>query len=111
MGEFLGQILGPLTQLLGVAQGAAGGGLPALLAQLENAGLGEQVGSWAAQGEQLPVTAEELATVLTPEQLNHLAEQAGTTPDGLLERLAQELPQAAAAHSQRLQATPPGEQT
>ena len=109
MGEFLGQVLGPLAQLLGVAQGAAGGGLPALLAQLENAGLGEQVGSWAAQGEQLPVTAEELATVLTPEQLNHLAEQAGTTPDVLLERLAQELPQAAAAHSQRLRA-PPAEQ-
>ncbi len=106
MGEFLGQILGPLAQLLGVAQGVAGGGLPALLAQLENAGLGEQVGSWAAQGEQLPVTAEELATVLTPEQLNHLAEQAGTTPDVLLERLAQELPKAAAAHSQRLQASP-----
>lgn len=109
MGEFLGQILGPLAQVLGLAQGAAGGGLPALLAQLENAGLADKVGSWAAQGEQIPVTPEELATVLTPEQLNHLAEQAGTTPDDLLERLAQELPQAAAAHSQRLQ-VPPGEQ-
>ena len=109
MGEFLGQILGPLAQLLGVAQGAAGGGLPALLAQLENAGLAEQVGSSAAEGEQLPVTAEELATVLTPEQLNHLAEQVGTTPDVLLERLAQELPNAAAAHAQRVQALPPGD--
>ena len=109
MGEFLGQVLGPLTQLLGVAQGAAGGGLPALLAQLENAGLAEQVGSWAAQGEQLPVTAEELATVLTPEQLNSLAAQAGTTPDDFLARLAQELPGAAAAHAQRVQA-PPKEQ-
>ena len=102
MGEFLGQILGPLAQLLGVAQGIAGGGLPALLAQLENAGLAEKVGSWATEGEQLPITAEELATVLTPEQLNHLAEQAGTTPDILLERLAEELPQAAVAHSQRI---------
>ena len=110
MGEFLGQILGPLAQLLGVAQGVAGGGLPALLAQLENAGLGEQVGSWAAQGEQLPITAEELATVLTPEQLKHLAEEAGTTPDVLLECLAQDLPKAAAAHSQRLQTLPPDEQ-
>ena len=45
MGEYLGQILGPLAQLLGFAQGAAGGGLPALLAQLENAGLAERVGS------------------------------------------------------------------
>jgi len=101
--------LGPLAQVLGLAQGVAGGGLPTLLAQLENAGLAEQVGSWAAQGEQLPVTAEELATVLTPEQLNHMAKEAGTTPDVLLERLAQELPKAAAAHSQRLQTMPPDE--
>ncbi len=106
-----GQILGPLAWLLGVTQGAAGGGLPALLAQLENPGLAEQVGSWTAQGEQLPATAKELAAVPTPEQLKHLAEQAGATPDVLLERLAQELPQATATHARRLRALPADGQT
>lgn len=94
MGEFLGQVLGPLAQMLGLAQGAAGGGLPALLAQLENAGLAERVSSWVGHGENLPVTAEELATAFTPEQLNSWAEQAGTTPDALLEVLSEELPRA-----------------
>ena len=92
MGEYLGQILGPLAQLLGFAQGAAGGGLPALLAQLENAGLAERVSSWISHGENLPVTADELADVFTPQQLNSWAEQAGTTPDAILELLSQELP-------------------
>ncbi len=94
MGEFLGQVLGPLAQMLGLAQGAAGGGLPALLAQLENAGLAERVSSWVGHGDNLPVTAEELATAFTPEQLNSWAEQAGTTPDALLEVLSEELPNA-----------------
>ena len=94
MGEYLGQILGPLAQTLGFAQGAAGGGLPALLAQLENAGLGERVSSWIGPGESLPVTADELADVFTPQQLNSWAEQAGTTPDAILELLANGLPAA-----------------
>ena len=92
MGEYLGQILGPLAQILGYAQGAAGGGLPTLLAQLENAGLAEQVSSWVGHGENLPVTAEELSEAFTPEQLNSWAEQAGTTPDAILELMSKELP-------------------
>ena len=94
MGEYLGQILGPLAQMLGYAQGAAGGGLPALLAQLENSGLAERLGSWVSHGENLPVTADELADVFTPQQLNSWAEQAGTTPDAILDLLAKELPAA-----------------
>lgn len=94
MSEFLGQILGPLAQVLGLAQGAAGGGLSALLAQLENAGLAERVRSWVGHGENLPVTAEELEGAFTPEQLNSWAAQAGTTPDALLETLSRDLPRA-----------------
>ncbi len=94
MGEFLGQIMGGLSQLLGIAQGAAGGSLTTLLAQLENAGLGEHVQSWISPHENLPVTPEQLAGAFTPEQLREWAEQAGTTPDALLKVLAEALPQA-----------------
>ncbi len=94
MSEYLGQILGPLAQALGFAQGVAGGGLPALLAQLENAGFAERVSSWTGHGENLPVTAEELASAFTPEQLNSWAAQAGTTPDALLTIMSEELPKA-----------------
>ena len=58
--------------------------MPMLLAQLENAGLSERVQSWLGHGENLPVTAEELGTALTPEQLNAWASHAGTTPDAVL---------------------------
>ena len=94
MSEFLGPVLGPLAQVLGLAQGASGGGLQALLAQLENAGLTERVRSWVGHGENLPVTAEELGSAFTPEQLNGWAAQAGTTPEALLEIMADELPHA-----------------
>jgi uncharacterized protein YidB (DUF937 family) len=81
-----------LTQLLGNAQGAAGGGLPALLAQLENAGLGNQVKSWVGTGTNQPVTADQLAPAFSTQQVSAWAEQAGTTPDKLLQVLAQALP-------------------
>ncbi|MBU6498515.1 MAG: DUF937 domain-containing protein [Rhodospirillales bacterium] len=94
MSEFVGQMLGQLAQLLGVAQGAAGGGLTTLLAQLENAGLGERVRSWIGHGENLPVTEEELARAFTPEQLQAWAKEAGTTPEALLKVLVEALPRA-----------------
>ena len=39
MSEFLGQMMGQISQVLGLVQGAAGGGLTGVLAQLENGGL------------------------------------------------------------------------
>jgi uncharacterized protein YidB (DUF937 family) len=72
---------GLLTQILGSAQGAAGGGLPALLQQFENAGLGAQVQSWLGSGENLPLTAEHVIAAIPPEQLNAWAAHAGVTPE------------------------------
>jgi uncharacterized protein YidB (DUF937 family) len=98
MSEFLGQMLGSLSQLLG----AAGGGLTPILAQLENAGLGEHVRSWVGHDENLPVTPDQLAPAFTPEQLKGWADEAGTTPEALLKVLAEALP--GAVHA----ATPDG---
>jgi uncharacterized protein YidB (DUF937 family) len=92
MGEFLGQMMGGLAQLLGLAEGASGGDLSVMLAELENAGLSERVRSWMGHGENLPVTPEELAAAFPPEQLQAWASKAGTTPQALLEILAEALP-------------------
>ncbi len=100
----MGGFLAPLIQLLGMAQGAAGGGLPALVAQLENAGLEERVRSWMGSGENLPVTEEELEQAFTPEQLNDWALKAGTTPGALLQVMAEQLP--AAVNQANAPATP-----
>jgi uncharacterized protein YidB (DUF937 family) len=89
MSGFAGSLL---TQLAGLAQGVSGGGFPALLAQFENAGLGERFHSWQGHGENLPVTEAELERAFTPEQLNSWAEHVGASPDAMLSILARELP-------------------
>jgi len=94
MSDILMQLPALLTQIIGAAQGAAGGGLPALLAQLENVGLGDQVRSWIEHGENLPVTPEQLEKVFPREQIEAWAISAGTTPEALLKVLAEALPQA-----------------
>lgn len=85
---------GMLTQLLGNAQGAAGGGLAGLLAQFENAGLGPQVASWVGGGENLPIAAEQILAALPPEQLDQWAAKVGVSHEQLATVLAEVLPHA-----------------
>lgn len=83
---------GLLTQILGTAQGAAGGGLPSLLQQFENAGLGEHVSSWLGSGENLPLTVEHVIAAIPPEQLEGWAAHLGISTEELAPVLAQILP-------------------
>ncbi|MGI4953164.1 MAG: YidB family protein [Janthinobacterium lividum] len=97
MSDLLNQFLAPqflasVGQALGLAQGLAGGGLPALLAMLENAGLAERVRSWVGPEDNLPVTPAELSAVFTPAQVETAARQAGVSPEILLAHLAERLP-------------------
>lgn len=85
---------GMLTQLLGSAQGAAGGGLPGLLAQLENAGLGQQVSSWIGPGENMPIAAEHILAAIPAEQLDEWAAKVGVSHEQLATVLAEVLPHA-----------------
>lgn len=91
----MSEFIGSLPQLLAVIEGAAGGSLPVILAQLENSGFSARVQSWLGHGTSMPVTAEELETVFTPEQLNAWAEHAGTTPESVLQAMAVHLPDVA----------------
>ncbi len=94
MSEFLGQIMGGMAQVLGMAQAAGGGWLTGMVTQLETAGLAEKVQSWVGHGENLPVTEAELARAFTPEDLQKWATEAGTTPEALLKVLVEALPKA-----------------
>jgi uncharacterized protein YidB (DUF937 family) len=86
---------GLLGQLVGSgAGGAAGGGLQSLIGQLESAGLGNVVNSWVGSGPNQPIAPEQLAQALPPEQVQSMAQQAGTTPEALLQMLAHALPHA-----------------
>jgi uncharacterized protein YidB (DUF937 family) len=111
-GQALGSLLGSgggtaalpglLTQIVGTGEGAAGGGLPALLQQFEAAGLGEHVRSWVGGGENLPISAAQVASAIPAEQLEGWAQQLGVPADAVPGLLAHVLPHAVD------QATPEG---
>jgi uncharacterized protein YidB (DUF937 family) len=67
--------------------------LNGLLAALQNGGLGPQVKSWLGNGQNLPVTADQLKAVLGNSQLQDLARHLGLPVDEVLTLLAQYLPE------------------
>ncbi|MFH8369451.1 YidB family protein [Streptomyces sp. NPDC018031] len=104
LGSLLGGLLGGgqrdgsgtmLAALLGTV-GAGGGANPlnGLLEELRDGGLGEQAGSWVGTGENRPISGPELAQALPYQNLDHVARQAGVTPEQAADRLAAALPEA-----------------
>src|SRR6185437_700840 len=49
------------------------GGLNAIVAKLQQAGFGEQVKSWIGNGQNLPITADQLQEVLGSDTVKQLA--------------------------------------
>ena len=68
------------------------GGLSAILAKLQQAGLGDQVKSWLGNGSNLPITAEQLQQVLGSDTVRQLAARFNIHVDQLAQVLAQQLP-------------------
>ncbi|MEN3348324.1 MAG: hypothetical protein V7632_1959 [Bradyrhizobium sp.] len=84
-----------IPAVLGEVLGNGGqGGLSAIVAKLEQAGLGEQVKSWIGTGQNLPITAEQLQQVLGSDVAKQLAAKFGIPIDQLAQVLAQQLPAA-----------------
>src|SRR5258708_20446695 len=78
----LGEVLGTGSQ----------GGLNAIVAKLEQAGLGEQVKSWIGTGQNLPITADPLRQVLCNGRVKQLAAQYNIPVDQIPELFAPQLP-------------------
>ena len=92
----LGQLEAAVVPIvLGEVLGNGGqGGLSAIVAKLEQAGLGDQVKSWIGNGQNLPITAEQLQQVLGSEKVKELAARFNIPVDQLAQVL-QETPEAA----------------
>ena len=80
-----------LSEVLG--QGNQGG-LSAIVAKLQQAGLGDQVKSWIGSGKNIPITADELQQVLGSDKVKQLAARFNIPVDQLSKVLAQQLPTA-----------------
>ena len=92
----LGQIEGAvlpvvLSQVLG---NGSQGGLSAIVAKLQQAGLGDQVNSWIGNGTNLPITAQQLQAALGSDTVKQLAARFNIPIDQITQVLAQQLPTA-----------------
>jgi uncharacterized protein YidB (DUF937 family) len=92
----LGQLEAAVVPIvLGEVLGSGGqGGLSAIVAKLQQAGFGDQVKSWIGNGQNLPITADQLKQVLGSDAARQLAAKFNIPVDQLSEILAQQLPTA-----------------
>lgn len=81
------------TELLGmVSGGGLSKGLGSLVDHFNQKGLGDVVGSWVSTGQNLPISAEQIQSVLGSAQVQALAAKAGIDPQMASAAIAQILP-------------------
>ena len=68
------------------------GGLNAIVAKLQQAGFGDQVKSWIGNGQNLPITGDQLKQVLGSDVVRQLAAKYNIPIDQVAEVLAHQLP-------------------
>jgi len=71
-----------------------GGGLQGLIAKLQQGGLADAVASWVGTGHNLPISADQLQSVLGNAQVQAIAQKLGLSTDDVAQKLASLLPQA-----------------
>lgn len=69
-----------------------GAGLQGMASKLTSSGMGQQLQSWIGQGQNQPVTGDQIRQAADPAALNQLAEQAHITPEEASQQVAQVLP-------------------
>jgi len=82
----------------GLGGGGPGGvlssGLSDLLGQFQDVGKGDVAASWVGSGQNQSVAPQDLAKVLTPDQIEFLSQHTGMPSDELLAQLSEHLPAA-----------------
>jgi len=91
MQSVLGSILGGGNQ---PSYGGGSGGLPGLINAFSRAGMGNVVNSWVSQGQNQPISPNQLHQVFGQDQVNQWSQQTGMPQQSLLEQLSNLLPHA-----------------
>ncbi len=93
-----GAVLGKLGgQQGGMAQVAMemfnqNGGLAGVLEKFKAGGLGDVAASWVGKGENLPISADQISSVLGSGAIAEMAAKFGISPETLSAQIAQHLP-------------------
>ena len=81
-----------LQVVLGMVQNQQGG-LGGLVQAFRNNGLGEVAASWVGKGENMPISGDQLQSVLGSDMVSGLASKFGMSSEQLSGQLSQMLPQ------------------
>lgn len=68
------------------------GGIQGLIGKFDQAGLGDLIQSWIGNGENLPVSGDQISRVLGSDLVKNIASQLGMDPEQASGQLAQLLP-------------------
>ena len=68
------------------------GGISGVLDKFKEGGLANEVASWVGTGQNLPISADQISSVLGDGQIAQMAEKFGLTPDVISSKIAENLP-------------------
>ena len=99
---FLDSVAGAMLGKLGGEQGGMAqiamdlfnqnGGLSGILDKFKQGGLGETAASWVGKGENMPVSSDQIASVLGSGAIAEMAAKFGINPETLSAQIVQHLP-------------------
>ena len=106
----LDQVTGAITSATGTSSGGEGensllatvmqlvnnpqtGGLAGLVQSFQKGGLAEIANSWVSTGQNLPISSEQIQSVLGSEQVSQIASKLGISTDQASGKIAEFLPQ------------------
>lgn len=93
-GAVLGKLGGEQGKMAQVAMDLFNqyGGLSGILEKFKANGMAEQVASWVGKGANLPISAEQVSSVLGNSAVAEMAAKFGITPEALSSKIAEYLP-------------------
>lgn len=93
-GAVLGKMMGDKGAMAQVALDMFNqhGGLTGILDKFKEGGLGEQAASWVGKGENMPISAEQISSVLGNGAIAEMAAKFGISPEVLSSQIAEHLP-------------------
>lgn len=80
-----------MSSVMGLLGGQ--GGLNNLISQFDAKGLGDVIGSWVGTGKNLPVSADQIKSVLGSDQIKNIASKLGISTNEVTSQLSNLLPQ------------------
>lgn len=91
LGDKMGDAGGIMEALSGLTSGE-GLDVAGIVSKLKEGGLGDQVTSWLGDGENEPVSADQLTNALGADKMGEMASKLGVEPGAAAETLSQAMP-------------------